>query len=245
MTIKPENKHANNDQNDHKQADNDQSSGFSSPPCLAHELERDQRGGSESQAGENLVSWRKQQRSRLKQARDELSDLQHAELSRSVSDHLSASTWLERSDSIGLFWPMRGEIDLRPLIRRLIAQGVTAALPVITKKNQALEFWQWVPSEPLSDQGLWGIPVPAVRRLIQPGLLLVPMLGFDDEGHRLGFGGGYYDRTIAAMTTTPVCLGVCAEYGHMQSIYPQSHDVPMHAIASESQFRVFNDPVCR
>lgn len=223
-------------------AENDESAQYASPACFLHELDPGIRLASGEPVWDKVKGWRKQQRNRLIAIRDSLDQSQHAACSQSVADQLQHSGWLENYNSISFFWPMQGEIDLRPLMTRLVKQGVTAALPVITQRNQPLQFWQWTPGEALSDEGLWGIPIPSVRRPVNPELLLVPMLGFDDQGHRLGFGGGYYDRSIATMPSPPVCIGVCCDYGYMHSIYPQAHDMPMHAIASESQFRVFKQP---
>lgn len=213
---------------------------YASPACLLHELDPGMKMENNEPVREKVTGWRKQQRDRLVTVRDSLEDAEHKSMSDAIVAQLQQSGWLDNRSSIAFFWPMTGEIDLRPLMTSLVKQGITAALPVITKRNQALEFWQWIPGEALNEDGLWGIPVPSVRRVINPEVLLVPMLGFDDQGHRLGFGGGYYDRSIAQMVPRPVCIGVCGEYGHMHSIYPQAHDMPMHAIASETQFRVFN-----
>lgn len=216
---------------------------FSSPACSLHEWDQGITADKTGTGMDKLKDWRKQQRSRLLKIRNQVSSTQQVALSHSVVEQLKQSGWLKHRKSIAFFWPMQGEIDLRPMLTVLVKQGVTAALPVIVEKNQPLEFWQWLPDEALSQDGPWAISAPAVRRPVNPELLLVPMLGFDDQGHRLGFGGGYYDRSIAAMQVPPLCVGVCGEFGHMQSIYPQAHDMPMHAIASESEFRIFSQPV--
>lgn len=224
-------------------SDHSKRSQYASPACTLHESHQFKTLKEDENSLENLKAWRKQQRSRLMTIRDSMSEAQHAALSGSVAEQLLQSGWLSQSKTIAFFWPMPGEIDLRPLMTVLVKQGATVALPVIVQKDHPLEFWQWLPDESLSEDGLWGIPAPAVRRLVNPGLLLVPMLGFDDEGHRIGFGGGYYDRSIVAMQNPPLCVGVCGEFGHMQSIYPQAHDMPMHAIASEFSFHIYSQPV--
>ncbi len=229
------------DQSGKATSEKDSAVQYASPACSLQDLVPEMALNNEK-AGEKVRQWRKQQRDRLISIRDSLEDARHQALSSSVIDQLQKSGSLNDYMSIAFFWPMRGEIDLRPLMTQLVKQGATAALPVITQRNQPLEFWQWKPGETLSEDGFWGIPVPAVRRPVVPQLLFVPMLGFDDQGHRLGFGGGYYDRSIAAMHPQPLSIGVCCEFGHMHSIYPQAHDIPMNAIASESQFRQFSQP---
>ena len=85
-------------------------------------------------------------------------------------------------------------------------------------------------------RGVWNIPVPGERTLVQPNLLLVPLVGFDAAGYRLGYGGGYYDRTLAAMSPRPLTIGVGFAMGRLNSIYPQPHDIPMDAIVTEDAF---------
>jgi 5-formyltetrahydrofolate cyclo-ligase len=97
------------------------------------------------------------------------------------------------------YWPMPEEIDVRPLMTHLHQSGFVLALPVVVGRGQPLIFRQWRPSLALV-AGVYGIPVPgADAPELTPGVLLVPLLAFDDEGRRLGYGAGYYDRTLAAL----------------------------------------------
>jgi 5-formyltetrahydrofolate cyclo-ligase len=83
--------------------------------------------------------------------------------------------------------------------RDYVARGVAAALPVVVTKNAPVEFWRWEPGAAMQ-RGLWNIPVPAERRVVVPEVLVIPLVGYDAAGYRLGYGGGYYDRTLAALT---------------------------------------------
>jgi 5-formyltetrahydrofolate cyclo-ligase len=96
------------------------------------------------------------------------------------------------------YWPFKSEIDLNDLVQEFLTHGAAAALPVVVQKQQPLEFWRWRPHMRLA-RGLWNIPVPTERDVVEPTALLVPLLGFDAAGYRLGYGGGYYDRTLATM----------------------------------------------
>jgi len=138
-----------------------------------------------------------------------------------------------RGGCIGFYWPFKGEIDLRHLVRDLLAAGAEAALPVVVRRREPLEFWAWRPRMKLT-RGIWNIPVPAERDPVRPTALLVPLLGFDAAGYRLGYGGGYYDRTLAAMTPMPLTVGVGYEIGRLTTIYPQPHDIPLDAIVTET-----------
>ena len=134
---------------------------------------------------------------------------------------------------LGFYWPFRGEIGPHPLVRRLVERGGRAALPVVVEKGQPLEFWAWRPGAQLR-RGVWDIPIPTERQAVRPTALLVPLVGFDRRGYRLGYGGGYYDRTLAAMDPRPLTIGIGYEIGRLETIHPQPHDIPMHAIVTEA-----------
>jgi 5-formyltetrahydrofolate cyclo-ligase len=125
------------------------------------------------------------------------------------------------------FWPMGDEIDIRPLLRRLEAAGHDLALPVTTPRGQPLVFRHWRFGEPLVP-GRFGTSVP-------PDALLVPLLAFDAGGLRLGYGGGYYDRTLAALPGV-WALGVAFAGQQVAKVPAGMHDVPLHGIATEAGF---------
>ena len=136
---------------------------------------------------------------------------------------------------VGFYWPFKGEYDVLPIARRLHARGTRLALPVVVQKGQPLEFREWQPGARLVP-GVWDIPVPADGQVVEPDALLVPLVGFDEDGFRLGYGGGYYDRTLAAMRKKPLTIGVGFELGALPTIHPQPHDIPMNAIVTEARF---------
>jgi 5-formyltetrahydrofolate cyclo-ligase len=136
---------------------------------------------------------------------------------------------------IGFCWPYKGEIDFRHFIRSAVEDGAEAALPVVVERAQPLEFWSWRPHIKMQ-RGVWNIPIPADRRPVRPTVLLVPLVGFDEGGYRLGYGGGYFDRTLAAATPKPLTIGVGYELGRLPTIHPQRHDIPMDAIVTENGF---------
>lgn len=143
-----------------------------------------------------------------------------------------------RHACIGFYWPFQGEIDLRFLVESFVGLGSEAALPVVAEKLKPLEFWSWQPRTELV-RGIWNIPIPRERNSVQPTVLLVPLIGFDAVGHRLGQGGGYYDRTLAASVKKPLTVGVGYEFGRLDTIHPQPHDIPMDAIVTESRVERF------
>lgn len=204
---------------------------YASPPCYRHEID----GGYEGISAEDWDSvrtWRKVQRKRLALLRDKLEPRQREALSAAVMENLRGAFPLAKS-TVGFYWPLGAEIDLRPLMTELAGQGVQLALPAIVGRYEPLEFRRWRPGDALDSSGHWNIPTPGARKLLVPDLLCVPLLGFDEACHRLGYGGGFYDRTLAVPGFEPVTIGIACEFGRLATIYPQQHDVAMQAIVTE------------
>ena len=108
------------------------------------------------------------------------------------------------------FWPIKEEIDIRPLMVDLLNQGCQLALPVVQGKGLPLLFRAWRPGDAL-EAGVFGTLQPSVRReVVEPDALIVPLLACDEDGWRLGYGGGFYDRTLAGLRTkkTVTAVGV-------------------------------------
>jgi 5-formyltetrahydrofolate cyclo-ligase len=142
----------------------------------------------------------------------------------------------ERPGILGVYWPFRAEFDPRPLIDWAVAADRVVALPVVVDKKGPLEYRAWRPGEPLVD-GVWNIPVPETREIVTPAIVLAPLVGFDEACYRLGYGGGYFDRTLAALSLRPLAIGVGFEAQLLETIYPQSFDVPMDLIVTEAGIR--------
>lgn len=140
---------------------------------------------------------------------------------------------------IGLYWPIRGEVDLRGFARSDLADEFVKGLPHVAMRNAPVRFRRWAPRAPMA-RGIWNIPVPRDKTTVTPTVLLIPLVGFDDAGYRLGNGGGYYDRTLAAMTGAPLTIGVGFERTRLPTIHPQWHDIPMDIIVTESETRRFD-----
>lgn len=182
---------------------------------------------------DDLKAWRKAERSRLIAEREALPLAVRQAARGRVWATLSAGLPVPRPTGrmIGFYWPFRGEIDLVGLVTELIRHGSRAALPVVVGKGRPLAFRRWEPGMELRP-GTWGIPVPTGEP-VTPDCLLVPLVGFDDAGHRLGYGGGYYDRTLAAADPRPLSVGVGYAFQRLPTLHPQPYDQPMDAIATE------------
>ena len=151
-----------------------------------------------------------------------------------VTERLLAAVDLQAYPVLGFYWPIRGELDLRDVARRHAEAGGTLALPVVVEKGAPVEFWQWQPGTAMQ-RGFWNIPVPAERRVVTPAALLIPLVGYDAAGYRLGYGGGYYDRTLAATAPRPLCVGIGYDDAELATIHPQPHDIPMSLIVTEAR----------
>lgn len=137
-----------------------------------------------------------------------------------------------RPAALGVYWPLAGEPDLRAAYAALAARGVPLALPVVLEKNAPLAFADWRPGEAMVEDAM-GVAVPAqLRPRARPPALLVPCLGFNGARFRLGYGGGYYDRTLAA-APRPATLGVA--YACLAADFASdAHDIALDQIVTEA-----------
>lgn len=140
-------------------------------------------------------------RAKLKQRRAEAAAANGAAIAEVAATRFLDALPLQAGQVIAGYWPMADELDPRPLLRQLQARGAVIALPVAaTKRATPLEFRLWADFAQAPPVGSWGIPAPAMDApLLQPDIMLVPLVGFDKTGRRLGMGGGYYDATLAAL----------------------------------------------
>jgi 5,10-methenyltetrahydrofolate synthetase len=129
---------------------------------------------------------------------------------------------------LGFYWPIRGEFDAREAVSAWLAANPArrAVLPVVVKRDAPLKFRAWSPGSAMQGAG-FGTSVPAHGEWLDPTHLLVPLVGFDTAGYRLGYGGGYYDRTMAALPYRPGTTGIGFDACRLDSIIPQHHDLQL------------------
>ena len=133
---------------------------------------------------------------------------------------------------VGFCWPYKAEFDTRFAIRKVRELGARCALPVVVKKGHPLEFREWWPGAPMVP-GVYDIPVPDGTARVELDAVFVPMNAFDGEGFRLGYGGGFFDRTLAAISPQPIAIGIAYSQFRLSSIRPNEHDRPMDLIVTE------------
>lgn len=205
---------------------------FASPACSMHELDPPCTGDvPDPQTTIDVTRWRKAQRERLIAARLALSVGEREENAKAIARQLDEILTLDDEAVVSLYWPFRAEPDLRFWMLALHEKGVRVALPAVIKKDGPLQFRQWTP-ETKMERGLWNILTPPSGTEIAPTITIAPLVGFDETCYRLGYGGGYYDRTLAAMTKRPLTIGVCHPKGRLSTVFPQPHDIPMDWIVT-------------
>ena len=183
-----------------------------------------------------LKAWRRSERQRLLALRTAVPPVERRLWGAEIEAKLRTVLIERPVSTLGVYWSFQAEFDPRPLIDWVIAQGFAVALPVVVDKKGPLEYRAWRPGEALVD-GVWDIPIPEVRKVVLPQAVLAPLVGFDPQCYRLGYGGGYFDRTLAAFSTRPLAIGVGYEISQIETIFPQSFDVPMDVIVTEAQIR--------
>lgn len=213
---------------------------LASSPCLAAEIAPswfDPLAVDPEQA-RDVARWRRAERIRLRAARDALSVSNRqaagaalsARLRRFLSQRFSGAAGL----TLSAYWPIKGEPDLRDLVADLHRKGVTLALPVVEVKAAPMVFRRWVPGMALV-RGDWNILVPPPDAdTLTPDIALAPLVGWDGAGFRLGYGGGYFDRTLAALSPRPFTVGIGLQSARLATIFPQTHDIALDVILTEA-----------
>ena len=201
---------------------------YASPPCFMHELEP----GYHADAWTDVSIWRRAERKRLIDERLALPAEHRQFRSARIADKLDTAVGKVSGRIVGTYWPFRGEPDLRNWGIKVIERGGRIALPVVIQKGLPLEYRIWAPGDPL-ERGVWNILVPACGPAVQPEIVIAPVVGADDENYRLGYGGGFFDRTLAAILGAPIKIGVGYAKSRIPTIYPQPHDIPMDMIVTD------------
>ncbi|MFV0600968.1 MAG: 5-formyltetrahydrofolate cyclo-ligase [Brachymonas sp.] len=149
---------------------------------------------------------------------------------------------LRRNDvTIGAYWPIKGEFDPLPALHRWKEDGELLeepqrrriGLPVVDKEHKTLKFHAWYPGCPMEEDA-YGIPKPKETEVIVPTLLFVPCVGYGPGGYRLGYGGGFYDRTLATVQPHPYTVGLSFAHGFIEDLMPEPHDIALDAILNEN-----------
>ncbi len=161
-------------------------------------------------------------------------------LERAVALQHTLRVWLvgRKEVSIGAYWPIKGEFDPLPALYRW-AEGAPddavsrrIGLPVADRQTGSLRFHVWYPGCEM-EHDAYDIPKPKGTPEFAPEVLIVPCLGFGPGGVRLGYGGGFFERTLASVQPPPVTVGVSFTHGFLPLLRPGAHDRPLDAMLTE------------
>jgi len=184
----------------------------------------------------DVRAWRKAERARLLELRRRMPASAHRDASDVIMHELHSRLPPQSHALVGCYWPFRREFNCLPYMREVLRSGGRVALPVVIGRGHPLQFRCWTEAAEM-ESGVWNIRHPASGEPVFPSALVIPLVGFDDAGYRLGYGAGYYDTTIASLAARPYLVAVGFEYSRLPTIYPQPHDQPMDVVITEAQTR--------
>jgi 5-formyltetrahydrofolate cyclo-ligase len=180
-----------------------------------------------------IAAWRKTERHRLLALREAVPETQRRLWSQRITAELEAGFMGLAGMTVGFCWPHAAEVDPRFFVHTLRERGARAALPVVVRRGAPLEFRSWWPGAPMK-LGVLDIPFPDETALVVPDAVLVPPVGFTPHGERLGYGGGFFDRTLEHLQPQPIKVAVAFEISRIPTIHAQAHDVPMDFVVTEA-----------
>lgn len=181
---------------------------------------------------DNWREWRKQQRARLITCRKQIPEAERASWSEAITTLLIQGFPVLQQRSVGFYSPYQGEYDPAPVMAYLFKRGATLALPEVIGPHQPLRFRKWWPRAPMRKDA-YGIAIPHETEQVTIDAVVIPMIGFDNQGYRLGYGSGFFDRTLATIHPRPLTIGIAFELLHLPTTYPHEHDIAMDYIVTE------------
>jgi 5-formyltetrahydrofolate cyclo-ligase len=181
---------------------------------------------------ESLKRWRRAERERLVAARLALDAATLESWRQSIDRHIERAFPGLTKAVVAVCWPIRNEYDPRHLARRLRDRGARTALPVVLAPGRPLVFREWHPGVKLAE-GAMGIAYPVDSAELSPDAVMLPMNGWDGQGYRLGYGAGFFDRTLASLARKPATIGVSYELARLETIHPQGWDIPLDYVVTE------------
>ncbi|NDW08006.1 5-formyltetrahydrofolate cyclo-ligase [Jiella pacifica] len=220
--------------NDAEAHQDDEPNEYSSPACFLHELTPDITGIGHAAEGldDGVIRWRKIVRPRLIEMRAAIRANDRKRMDDVIRTRLSGLLATMQGRIVSIYWPMKAEPNLIPWVKNSLPSELAFALPVVIKKGAPMEFRSWSPGESLI-RGVWNIPIPEHGASLVPDIVIAPVVGFDKRGYRLGYGGGYFDRTLAVLARKPYVIGIGYAQAAIETIYPLKHDIPMDVIVTE------------
>ena len=156
-----------------------------------------------------------------------------AEAATAAAGHFFSGLALSPGEVVAAYWPIRDELDVKPVLTRLMDAGQPVCLPVVLGDGLPLELRLWAEGSPLYPSGFGTLAPDELAPIVEPDVILMPLLGFDKHGTRLGYGGGYYDRTLMKLSKRPRLVGFAFARQEFDTIPRDTHDVPLDAVVTE------------
>ncbi len=181
---------------------------------------------------DNWREWRKQQRADLIARRKQITVAERSIWSEAITTSLTQGFPVLQQHCVGFYSPYQGEYDPAPVMAYLSARGATLALPEVIGRHQPLRFRKWWPQAPMRKDA-YGIAMPHDTEQVAIHAAVIPMIGFDNQGYRLGYGSGFFDRTLSVIHPRPLTIGIAFEILHLPTIYPHEHDIAMDYVVTE------------
>lgn len=178
-------------------------------------------------------------RDEARNLRADIGSTERAEAASAAAEHFFASVELTPDLVVAAYWPIRDELDCKPVLTRLMDAGQKVCLPVVKGDEEPLDFRVWEITAPLFPEGFGALVPPDDAPLAEPDLIIVPLLGFDKTGTRLGYGRGYYDRTVLKFKKKPLMIGYAFATQELEDIPRAKHDVPLDMVVTETGVRNF------
>ena len=178
-------------------------------------------------------------RQRARDKRATLSQDGRADAAKAAAGYFFKAIALPPGAIVAAYWPIRDELDCKPVLTRLMDSGQPVCLPVVLGDEQPLELRLWEQGAPLYEAGFGTLAPSELAPQVEPDVIIMPLLGFDARGTRLGYGGGYYDRTLAKLKKRPRLVGIAFAAQELDAIPRESHDVPLDVIVTEHGARHF------
>ena len=173
-------------------------------------------------------------RNRARAARASLDHGERADAAVAAAQHFFNAVPLQASDVVAAYWRIRDELDCQPILVKLMDSNQKVVLPVVVGPEQPLDLRVWEPGASLYESGFGTLAPSDLAPRAEPDIVLMPLLGFDARGTRLGYGGGYYDRTLTRLTKKPKLVGFAFALQEFDHIPRDSHDVPLDAVVTEN-----------
>jgi 5-formyltetrahydrofolate cyclo-ligase len=182
-------------------------------------------------------------RTKARQSRAAIYDSIRPDAARAAAAHFFVGVRLKPTDIVAGYWRIKDEMDCQPILVGLMDTNQPVCLPVVLGDELPLELRLWEPGTPLYEAGFGTLAPSELAPQVEPDVILMPLLGFDAQGTRLGYGGGYYDRTLAKLTKKPRLIGLAFADQELDAIPREAHDVPLDAIVTENGVRSFKTGV--